>query len=306
MNGESEILSWFKRNRLGSGGLDTGAGGVGVTSVVALGDGSGPGEQAVARSVIAPSIAVSGPVVGCTGSILPARLRCAGWTFRRLRQVTSHLDVVFFDVGGPIYGDRPYYQALWKAIQETRPEASESEFWEEFEACRRDQRGPFTRRLAARFVEQDDVDRAIARGHALWEYPPESLQPDVRPTLQALDGTYRIGVLANQQAWIRETLSRDALTPFFDVWVISAEVGVEKPDPRIFMTAVAVAGVPPGRCAMVGDRLDNDMVPARAQGMKGVWLLRGEAPDDPTPEQLSGVDQAIRSLQELPAALDRL
>jgi HAD superfamily hydrolase (TIGR01549 family) len=220
--------------------------------------------------------------------------------------VTSHLDVVFFDIGGPIYGDRPYYKALWKAINEIRPDASESEFWEEFEACRRDQKGPFTRRLGLRFVEQDDLDRVIERGHELWEYPPESLHPDVRPTLQSLHGTYRIGVLANQQEWIRETLKRDALTPFFDVWAISAELGVEKPDPRIFLTAVATVGVPAGRCVMVGDRLDNDMIPARAQGMKGVWLLRGEAPDQPTPEQLTGVDEAIRSLQELPAALDRL
>jgi hypothetical protein len=34
-----------------------------------------------------------------------------------------------------------------------------------------------------------------------------------------------------------------------------------------------------------------------------VWLLRGEAPDDPSPEQLAQVDLAIRSLQELPGAL---
>jgi hypothetical protein len=64
--------------------------------------------------------------------------------------MTSHLDVVFLDVGGPIYGDRPYYEALWKAIAEATPEASESTFWEEFQACRRDQKGPFTRRLVRR------------------------------------------------------------------------------------------------------------------------------------------------------------
>ncbi len=57
---------------------------------------------------------------------------------------------------------------------------------------------------------------------------------------------------------------------------------------------------------MVGDRLDNDIAPAAAQGMRGVWLLRGEAPDDPTPEQLSRADVAVRTLLELPEALERL
>ena len=57
---------------------------------------------------------------------------------------------------------------------------------------------------------------------------------------------------------------------------------------------------------MVGDRLDYDMRPAKAAGMRAVWVLRGEAPDDPTPEQLAEADAAIRGLDELPAALERL
>jgi putative hydrolase of the HAD superfamily len=220
--------------------------------------------------------------------------------------VTSHLDVVFLDVGGPIYGDRPYYEALWKAIAEARPEASESEFWEEFDACRRDQKGPFTRRLVLKFLPPGDLHRVIDRGRELWEYPPDSLRPDVRPALEALQENYRIGVLANQERWIRQTMSRDDLDRFFDIWIISAEVGVEKPDPRIFEVAVEAADVAPSRCAMVGDRLDNDVVPAKALGMRGVWLLRGEAPDDPTPDQIARVDAAVRSLAELPRALGQL
>lgn len=222
------------------------------------------------------------------------------------RAVTSHLDIVFLDIGGPIYGDRPYYAALWRAIAEARPSASEREFWGEFDACRRDQKGPFTRRLVLKFLPPDELDRVIDRGHELWEYPPDSLQPDVRPALEALGRTYRIGVLANQQRWIRETLSRDGLDGFFDVWIISEEVGFEKPDPRIFKAALDAADVPARRCAMVGDRLDNDIVPARSAGMRAIWLLRGEAPDEPTSEQLAGADAAVRSLLELPEELAQL
>jgi HAD superfamily hydrolase (TIGR01549 family) len=220
--------------------------------------------------------------------------------------VTSHLEVVFLDVGGPLYGDRPYYEGLLAAIKEVRPDADEDAFWAEFQACRRDQRGPFTRRLVMRFLPEDRYEDVVARGRELWSYPPEALQPDVRAALEALDGTYRLGILANQERWIRTTMARDGIDGYFDLWTVSAEVGAEKPAPAIFAHALAQARVPPERCAMVGDRLDNDVIPAREQGLRGVWLLRGEAPDDPTLEQLERADAAIRSLEELPETLAEL
>ena len=220
--------------------------------------------------------------------------------------MTAHLEVVFFDVGGPIYGDRPYYEALLAAIKETRPDADDAAFWQEFEAARRDQRGPFTRRLSLLFVSEEEYPKVVERGRDLWTYPPEALQADVRPALEALQGTYRLGILANQQRWIRQTMARDGINRFFEVWAVSEEVGLEKPDAGIFEHALREAGAPAHRCALVGDRLDNDIVAARAHGMRGVWLLRGEAPDEPSREQLARVDVAIRSLQELPGALQRL
>jgi HAD superfamily hydrolase (TIGR01549 family) len=220
--------------------------------------------------------------------------------------VTSHLDVVFLDVGGPIYGDRPYYEGLLAAIKEVRPDADEDAFWAEFQAARADQRGPFTRRLSLLFVGEDQVEDVVDRGRELWHYRPQDLQPDVRPALETLSRSYRLGVLANQERWVREVLARDGLDRFFDVWAVSAEVGSEKPDPAIFEHALAEAGSPPERCVMVGDRLDNDIVAARRHGLRGIWLLRGEAPDRPTREQLAQADAAIRSLQELPAALASL
>lgn len=220
--------------------------------------------------------------------------------------MTSHLDVVFLDVGGPLYGDKPYYRALLEAIREERPGADEAAYWTELEACRRDQRGPFTRRLVTLFLPPARYDDVVRRGRELWEYPRDSLQPDVRQALGVMAGRYRLGVLANQQAWIRDTMARDGIDGFFEIWAVSEEVGAEKPDPAIFRHALEAAGAPAGRCAMVGDRLDNDIEPAMEQGMRGVWLLRGEAPDEPTAEQLRRVDVAVPTLAELPDALDGL
>jgi len=59
------------------------------------------------------------------------------------------------------------------------------------------------------------------------------------------------------------------------------------------------------RTVMLGDRLDYDVRPARAAGMRAIWVLRGEAPDDPTPAQLAEADASVASLTEVPGLLDR-
>jgi FMN phosphatase YigB (HAD superfamily) len=56
----------------------------------------------------------------------------------------------------------------------------------------------------------------------------------------------------------------------------------------------------------VGNRLDTDVRGAHRVGLRTVWVLRGEAPPNPTPEQLDEPDISVFSLAELPNALDRL
>ena len=62
---------------------------------------------------------------------------------------------------------------------------------------------------------------------------------------------------------------------YFDVIVSSAEEGVAKPDPRIFNIALTRAGCAPEQAVMIGDRIDNDIVPAKQMGMKTVWIKQG-------------------------------
>jgi putative hydrolase of the HAD superfamily len=114
---------------------------------------------------------------------------------------------------------------------------------------------------------------------------------------------YRLGVIANQPSQVRAALARDGLVPFFDTMGVSDDLGLHKPDPALFARTLEIAGVAGARAAMVGDRLDYDVVPAKANAMRTVWVLRGEAPDDPTPAQLAVPDVAIEDLTELPEAL---
>ncbi len=220
----------------------------------------------------------------------------------------ARLEVVFLDVGGVLYQDAVYARALLVALRELGAGMSDEDFDQEYEACRRAQDGSFRERLTARFLgpvsRVADVER-LASAH--WHYPPEALEPDARPCLEALSLTgYRLGVIANQPSAVRQAMRRDGIEAFFEIWSVSEDLGIDKPDPRIFAHALEAAEVAPSRAAMVGDRLDYDVRPAKHVGMLAVWVLRGEAPAHPTREQLAEADEAVRSLTELPAALERL
>lgn len=217
------------------------------------------------------------------------------------------LEVVFLDIGGVLYGDAGYREALRRALRELGASFTDEAFDAEYAACRRDQSGSFRRRLAHRFLGSEaDLEAVERHAGGWWHYTREDLEPDALPALRALSGRYRLGVVANQPSTVRRALERDGLDGFFELRTVSEDVGLEKPDPRIFAHALELADVAGERAVMVGDRLDYDVRPAKAAGMRAVWLLRGEAPDEPTVQQLSEADAAIASLTELPRTLERL
>jgi FMN phosphatase YigB (HAD superfamily) len=217
------------------------------------------------------------------------------------------LDTVFFDIGGVMYDDTIYARAMHTALRALGASFTDVEFDEAYRAARAAQAGSFRGRLARRFLGPDADMRALeAEASRHWAYPPEALHQDVRPCLAGLAGRYRLGIIANQPSGVRDAMRRDGLDGYFEVWGVSEDVGLEKPDPALFTHVLKEAAVEPGRSVMVGDRLDYDVRPAKAAGMHAVWVLRGEAPDDPTPEQMAEADAAIRGLDELAAALRML
>lgn len=219
--------------------------------------------------------------------------------------MSEPLEFVFFDIGGVMYDDRVYAIAWRRALREAGGSFTDEEFEQEYRAARIAQEGSFRRRLAVRFLGSDaDLDKLERIAARYWDYPPGALEPDVVPCLEALRERFRLGVIANQPSAVRAALERDGLTGFFEVWGVSEDLGVQKPDPELFTLTLRTAGVDGARAAMVGDRLDYDVRPARRAGMRTVWVLRGEAPDDPTPEQLAEADAAIRGLDELPPLLE--
>lgn len=219
-------------------------------------------------------------------------------------------DVVFLDVGGVIYDDTVYRRALLRALRDLGSPVTEDAFDREYERCRELQDGSFRRRLTAAFLsggtldERSEAVRRRASGY--WSYPPGALEADVLPALGILKQRYRLGIIANQPSDVRDALRRDGIDAYLDVWGISDDLGLEKPDPRLYAHALRLAAVEPARAVMVGDRLDYDVRPSKAAGMRAVWILRGEAPRRPTADQLGEADASIHSLAELPAVLASL
>ncbi len=90
--------------------------------------------------------------------------------------------------------------------------------------------------------------------------------------VRRLAGGHRLGVIANQGAEARERFASLGWLEAFDVVALSEEVGRHKPDLALFAHAIEQAGAAPGDCLMIGDRLDNDIAPAAALGMKTAWV----------------------------------
>ena len=103
----------------------------------------------------------------------------------------------------------------------------------------------------------------------------EDLYPDARRALAALEaGGYRVAVAANQPAVRAEQLRTLGIGP--DVLAMSDAIGVAKPESAFFTRILELLGDPePATVAYVGDRIDNDVEPATAAGMRAVWIRRG-------------------------------
>ena len=108
----------------------------------------------------------------------------------------------------------------------------------------------------------------------VWPSLWRSVPGDARPTLDALRGRgYRLAVVSNTpDGAALARLTAAGLADAFDFVVDSHEVGVEKPDPRIFAIAAHRLALPAASCVHVGDLLSVDVAGARAAGMHAVLV----------------------------------
>lgn len=146
--------------------------------------------------------------------------------------------------------------------------------------------------------------RAVMKKYSFTQVAPfrgelETLYPEAPAVLAAMSQKYALGVIANQAKGLKERLLEWGIQPYFMAVASSWEAGASKPDPALFRYALDLAGCAPEEAFMIGDRLDNDIFPAKALGMKTVWLRQGfgalQIPKSPEYEP----DYTIDSLTEL-------
>ena len=132
-----------------------------------------------------------------------------------------------------------------------------------------------------------------------WHTEDERLYPETVACLECIHKQYKIGIIANQSLGSEERLKQFGIWKYIDVLVASAEEGVAKPDKRIFEIALTRAGCKPEEAAMVGDRLDNDIVPANDVGMYTIWIKQGNWVYASPREKLEYPNWTIFNLKEL-------
>lgn len=115
------------------------------------------------------------------------------------------------------------------------------------------------------------VDRLLARHEeiSLWTYT----KPWVAETLDVLkrDGI-RMSVISNSDGRVRDQLSASGITPYLEAVFDSAIVGIEKPDPRLFLHALKELGLAPTDAIYVGDCYHIDVVGANRAGIGAIHL----------------------------------
>lgn len=126
---------------------------------------------------------------------------------------------------------------------------------------------------------------------------------DVEDSLTSLREVCQLALITNGAPDLqREKIQRANLAQYFDEILISGEVGVGKPDCRIFTLALEALATSPSEAVMVGDSLARDICGAHHAGLKGIWVNRSgsDAASQVTPDiQITSLSQMFELLPTL-------
>ena len=132
------------------------------------------------------------------------------------------------------------------------------------------------------------------------------LVPGVAEALAALHGRYRTCVVSDAivspARCLRRLIDGHGLTPYFDGYAFSDEVGYSKPHRAMFESAARQMGVGLTEIVHIGDRDHNDVKGPQALGMKAVLFVGTRAAD----RDRTSADAVCERAADLPAIVDRL
>ena len=210
---------------------------------------------------------------------------------------------LFFDVGGTLLRPWPSVGAIYASVANRHgmtvtAESMERAFRESWITLKRPgltvSRKDWWREVVFRTLGQEnqtcfeELFEIFGRADA-WQ-----VFPDVEDTLcEARSRGLHVGIISNWDERLRPLLNEIGLAGYFDSMTISCEVGVEKPDARVFQSALRVADVAANQAVHVGDSRKADVQGAGAVGMTAFLLDRSE-----------GEGAGLRELRDLWRELD--
>lgn len=149
--------------------------------------------------------------------------------------------------------------------------------------------------------KKGDLETAKLLGVELpkWHKEDEILYSDAAKCLEILSSRYKIGIIANQSLGTKTRLEQHGILQYIDLVIASAEEGVAKPDKRIFELALNRSNCQPGESVMIGDRIDNDIVPAKRMGMHTIWIKQGYGQYWDITDEVEKADCTVHSLMEI-------
>lgn len=191
----------------------------------------------------------------------------------------QQLDWLFFDVGYTLFDETPAWQDRFEAVSQHLAARGRvvpvDAIWQTYRDVCREFAPLQWFGVCRRLTETDELARELAGLSGGWQHALEFAYFGTAELLASLSSQYKIGVIANQSAGTAQRLEERGLLQYINLVVGSAEAGVRKPDPKIFELALMKAGCSPAAAAMVGDRIDNDIAPARALGMRAIHVRQG-------------------------------
>jgi len=162
------------------------------------------------------------------------------------------------------------WEALWASFCGADPDERRMRRWSE--TYRRE---AWARGLADHGVRDETLAEALSEIFRRERRARNVPFPEAGAVLRDLRGSYRLGVVSNGvAAHQRDKLEGASLAAAFDGMVFSGDLGVGKPDPRIFTAALDALGVLPAEAAMVGNSLRRDIAGAKGAGLRAIWVNR--------------------------------
>ena len=197
----------------------------------------------------------------------------------------------FFDIGSTLVDESVAYRnRIERTIANT--DISYNEFYQRMVEISKHNQDAYNRAL-----EEYSLKKAP------WNSDDEFAYPEAEGCLSELSKRYKIGIIANQNLGSKERLDKLGLLKHIDLVIASAEEDVAKPEIKIFQIALDRAGCKPEEAVMVGDRLDNDIVPANKIGMTTVWIKQGFGVFAEPTTKVEQPDYTISDLSELTTVL---